>query len=1166
MRLRVGVLLVLVLVPLPGYAEAPFAGRRAVLPGRLVVKYRAAVDACVHCLLARGIPLARLTGRRSLDDLHHQMGVRGARPLFFQHHTVHGGRTAAWASRSAGRGARLGARSSRAGTAAAPDLSRVYVLDLPLDADVAAAAARYAADPDVEYAEPEREAHTTLVPNDPFFATSGSWGQPYRDLWGLGITGAATAWDTAIGAGAVVAVVDTGIDETHPDLAGNLWTNPGEIPGNGLDDDGNGYADDIHGWDFVDHDASPHDLNGHGTHCAGTVAATGNNGLGVVGMAWGARVMGVRGLAATGAGGDAGLAEGLVYAAENGADVISNSWGGYGISQVLVDAVETARSLGSVVVAAAGNGASPVDDFSPAGIPGVIAVGATDASDEIASFSNFGEALSVSAPGVDVLSLRAGVVDPRGAGVVGTNYLRLSGTSMATPHVSGLAAVLLSSQPGLTIDEVRWHLELNGDQHGYPGYEGQPWNPYFGWGRINAARVFDTPPVTTRVRPRALEVHGYAGGVTPDVASLDLEFSTLVPVGWTLAAPSWLLPSATGGAGSMRVTFALDATAVPSGTAAGTVVVAAPAAVDGGAAVPVAAGVHRDERVGEESVVAGGAGAIFEMRVASDGLSTLVVWLTTENRIGAARLDASGTASAAVELTPGPYPLPGPGVPARHGLDVATNGRDFLVTWIESSGVEFVQALPVGPDGQPFPGRAAVLHNQRRKGGRFLRNTRVAFDGATYLVLWDQYDFERQRSKISFARVGGDRTLRSRRRKLYPGYGSEAGAIMPRLACGNGSCLIAWKEGVATLSSIGKSVPAYAWALPVIGDRVAGPARRLFTDVDDLAEVRSDGSGYVLLGWRQSICPGPFVCGEQVVAVRADAAGTAVEEGGTRLDVGPAMGTPSAFPTGLAHDGTDWLATFVSSGRIFGARMAADGTRLDSELIGLLLSPVTTASSAAIVATRTDALIVWKDGRFPHPTAGGVGLVAQRVLAHAAAPALDEIPIGSIGPHTGDEGAMLGFTVSAPTLGPSPVYSASGLPPGAVFDVPTRTFRWVPAADQAGMRPSVRFEATDGVGTVSEDVTLAVTEAVRSVSGTVRLVGGAPAPFIAVRLAGAPGAKRMVLTDAAGRYRFDDLAPRTYTVKLAASSSDNYVAMPPSTRVLVAETDVAGVDLVVAPR
>jgi subtilisin family serine protease len=213
----------------------------------------------------------------------------------------------------------------------------------------------------------------------------------------------------ATGVGVVVAVIDTGIDPSHPDLAANLWTNPGEIPGNALDDDGNGFVDDVAGWDFAEDDAVPSDLHGHGTHVAGTVAAVGDNAEGVVGAAWNARVMAVKGLADDGFGALSHLAAALLYAAENGADVINNSWGGLSASVALYEAMDAADALGTVVVSAAGNEGLSISSliFLPAGHPRGLTVGALDPFLGLAGFSNRGPLLSLTAPGVDVLSLRS---------------------------------------------------------------------------------------------------------------------------------------------------------------------------------------------------------------------------------------------------------------------------------------------------------------------------------------------------------------------------------------------------------------------------------------------------------------------------------------------------------------------------------------------------------------------------------------------------------------------------------------------------------------------------------------------------------------------------------------------------------------------------------------
>ena len=230
---------------------------------------------------------------------------------------------------------RFPARARRHSNAAAlPELSRTYVLDLGSvsDAQKNRILQRLNADVNIEFAEPVHTYSTRQVTNDPFLSSTGSWGQPYSDLWGLLSIGAPAAWDTATGTGVVVAVVDTGMDINHPDLAANVWTNPGEVDFNFFDDDNNGFTDDVHGWNFVFGNNDVSDFSGHGTHVAGTIAATGNNGIGVIGVAWGAQVMPVKALDDSGTGFDFELAPAIMYAAANGADVINASWTGEGTS------------------------------------------------------------------------------------------------------------------------------------------------------------------------------------------------------------------------------------------------------------------------------------------------------------------------------------------------------------------------------------------------------------------------------------------------------------------------------------------------------------------------------------------------------------------------------------------------------------------------------------------------------------------------------------------------------------------------------------------------------------------------------------------------------------------------------------------------------------------
>jgi len=270
-----------------------------------------------------------------------------------------------------------------------------------------------------------------------------------RDDWNLNAINAPEAWAQGyLGQGVTVAVVDTGVDLQHPELVDSLWTNTDEIPGNNRDDDGNGYVDDVYGWDFASGDANPDDRNGHGTHVAGVIAA-GRNGYGATGVAPETIIMPVRVLGDGGSGTNFSVAAGIRYAAENGADIINLSLGG-GYSQSILSAIDYAGRLGSLVVAAAGNESSLLPSY-PARYSEsrdhVISVGAHSSSSTVASFSNDvgrSEAVQVDAPGVGVYSTL-----PNG------RYGRLSGTSMAAPHVSGLAALAISARRDLRPTELR---------------------------------------------------------------------------------------------------------------------------------------------------------------------------------------------------------------------------------------------------------------------------------------------------------------------------------------------------------------------------------------------------------------------------------------------------------------------------------------------------------------------------------------------------------------------------------------------------------------------------------------------------------------------------------------------------------------------------------------
>jgi subtilisin family serine protease len=276
----------------------------------------------------------------------------------------------------------------------------------------------------VMYAEPDSEVHAALVPNDSL----------YPQEWGLAAIGASAAWDLTTGSPQVlVAVVDTGIDASHPDLAPNLWRNP----------DGSGAI----GYDFVDDDTQPQDDNGHGTHVSGTIDARGNDGFGVAGVSWNSTLMALRVLNAAGSGFVSDIVRADLFAAQQGARIVNESLGGANFTQSERAAIAAAPN--TLFVVAAGNSASNNDttgeypcDYD---LPNIVCVAASDRDGSLASFSNYGAAnVDLSAPGVSIVSTwRFGAFVP------------LSGTSMATPHVSGAAALLLARNPGLSVAGLR---------------------------------------------------------------------------------------------------------------------------------------------------------------------------------------------------------------------------------------------------------------------------------------------------------------------------------------------------------------------------------------------------------------------------------------------------------------------------------------------------------------------------------------------------------------------------------------------------------------------------------------------------------------------------------------------------------------------------------------
>ena len=337
----------------------------------------------------------------------------------------------------------------------------------------------------IEYAEPNYIYHPSSFPNDPL----------RNDLYGLhnfGQTGgifdadidALETWDAGYtgSSSVVVGVIDSGIDYNHEDLAANIWTNPNEIPDNEIDDDGNGYVDDVRGWDFVNGDNDPMDDFFHGTHCAGTIGAMGSNGVGVTGVCWDVTLMPLKFLNAGGAGSYDNAIAAVLYAAsfedESGNKIVritSNSWGGGRRSNALEDAI---ANSGAIFVASAGNtGKSKANFPAGFGLDNIISVAATDHNDGLWSSSSYGTSwVDLGAPGVDVLS-----------SVPNDDYGFFTGTSMACPHVSGVAALLMANNPGLTNAEIKDQILNSVDL--LPSLEGM----VLTGGRLNARAALGAP-------------------------------------------------------------------------------------------------------------------------------------------------------------------------------------------------------------------------------------------------------------------------------------------------------------------------------------------------------------------------------------------------------------------------------------------------------------------------------------------------------------------------------------------------------------------------------------------------------------------------------------------------------------------------------------------------
>jgi subtilisin family serine protease len=423
----------------------------AYLPGQIILKFTDDVDPTA----AAGAKDAPALGIPSLDQRMRRFGVRRLQPLFPH-------------------------KSSQ--------LGRICQIDFPPEVDVLGAADAFARDPHVLYAEPRYIDHLCTMPSDPDYLAGMQW---YLDH-----VQAPQAWDVArSGGSAIIAIVDQGVDWNHPDLAENMWINPGEdLDGDGqitgvdfnlADDDSNGYADDFFGWDFGGYgypDWNPMENPGfyppHGTHCAGIAAAVTDNALGVAGMSWNCSIMAVKVTEDESNAVYYGY-EGIQYAADNGADVINVSWGRSvgNPSQVQQEIIDSAFARGCIIVAAAGNdpGVLPPDTcghYWPAWYDHVTAVAAIDQDDHIPDWSYYGDWVDVCAPGVDIYNT-----------FWDDTYGSLYGTSMAVPVVAGVAGLARKLQPDMDSDQFESLMRTTSDdiESLNPGYEG-----WLGGGRLNA--------------------------------------------------------------------------------------------------------------------------------------------------------------------------------------------------------------------------------------------------------------------------------------------------------------------------------------------------------------------------------------------------------------------------------------------------------------------------------------------------------------------------------------------------------------------------------------------------------------------------------------------------------------------------------------------------------
>jgi subtilisin family serine protease len=603
-------------------------------PDRIIVKLRDSITEPADVVFDSGKSFAH-TARNNggeLDELNRKYGVKSITLLFKNFIAgekdktrvqTRAGRKEHFAKLFAQSKARHAVRAARvAANSESPDISHIYTLLLPEGTDILAACKEYKANPHIEYAVPSYLMQPQSLPNDPYFSSRGSWGNSFDDMWALKRIKADVAWDTAQGEGVVVAVVDSGLDYNHVDIAANVWSNPAEVSGvPAVDDDLNGFTDDLRGWHFEDGYISNNDVmdtTGHGTFVAGIIGAVGNNGTGIIGVAPQAKIMPVKAFS-TSMGIYSGyhpndpFANSILYAAHNGADVINLSWGCSDCfnSPAIADAISVANALGVVVVAAAGDRGTNAKDAFPAMIQDVITVSSTDQNDDYSLYSNRGYLVDVAAPGgnsglsynadpdfVSILSLQSTVTLLPESKTVAPGYLRSAGTSASAAYVSGVVALVLSANPSLSREQVMAIIKHSADdQVGNPSKDAPGYDPYFGWGRVNAARAVsmalsppsDPPVIMTQPAGFSFVVPKL---LCPQQRSFSFDIFNVggSSLNWNLTTPGWITPAATSGTAVASPVMTMDINQSTDGSIALT-------SNGGSAAIPVSVLVQPDMKL-----------------------------------------------------------------------------------------------------------------------------------------------------------------------------------------------------------------------------------------------------------------------------------------------------------------------------------------------------------------------------------------------------------------------------------------------------------------------------------------------------------------------------------------------------------------------------------------